>query len=115
MRKILVADDEPTLLGLITAALTDEGYTVVAARDGREAVELTTRELPNLVLLDVMMPRLNGRDALREIQAHPEVGSVPVVLMSAGVPSVQLPPDVPFLAKPFDLDRLLALIEELLY
>lgn len=114
MSKILVADDEPTLLGLITAALMDEGYTVIAARDGREAVELAATEGPDLVLLDVMMPRLNGREALREIQAHPTVGSVPVVLMSAGVPSVQLPSDVPFLAKPFDLDRLLSLIEGLL-
>ena len=114
MSKILVADDEPTLLGLIIAALMDEGYTVIPARDGREAVELATSEGPDLVLLDVMMPRLNGREALREIQAHPMVGSVPVVLMSAGVPSVQLPPGVPFLAKPFDLDRLLSLIEGLL-
>jgi CheY-like chemotaxis protein len=114
MTKILVADDEPTLLGLISAALTDEGYTVVPARDGREAVELAVKESPDLVLLDVMMPRLSGREALRQIRAAPETQSVPVVLMSAGVPSGQMPDGVPFLPKPFDLDRLLSLIEGLL-
>lgn len=114
MSKILVADDEPLLLGIIVEALIDEGYQVVAARDGREAVELEAREEPDLVLMDVMMPRLDGRDAARLLRERADGPAVPVVLMSAGVSAAKIEPGIAFLPKPFDLDQLLSLISGLL-
>jgi CheY-like chemotaxis protein len=112
--KILVADDEPLLLRIIVEALTDEGYEVVAARDGREAVELAAREEPDLLLLDVMMPRLDGREAARQLRQRADLPAIPMVLMSAGVSAGRTDRGVTFLPKPFDLDRLLALIARLL-
>ena len=114
MSKILVADDEPLLLRIIVEALTDEGYEVVAARDGREAVELAAREQPDLVLMDVMMPRLDGREAARLLRERPDPAAIPLVLMSAGVSAARVDHGITFLPKPFDLDRLLSLIARLL-
>lgn len=114
MSKILVADDEPLLLRIIVDALTDEGYEVVAARDGREAVELAVREEPDLLLMDVMMPRLDGREAVRHLRALQDPPAVPMVLMSAGVSVSRIEQGITFLPKPFDLDRLLGLIARLL-
>ncbi len=113
MKTVLVADDEPTLLSLIAELLADEGYDVVTARDGREALELASRRAPDLILLDVMMPRLDGREALRLMRDRPELREVPVAMMSAGIREDQVPPGVALLPKPFDLDRLLALVARL--
>jgi CheY-like chemotaxis protein len=112
--KILVADDEPLLLRIIVDLLTDEGYEVVPARDGREAVELAVREEPDLLLMDVMMPRLDGREAIRQLRKRPDAPAVPMVLMSAGVSVNRIEQGITFLPKPFDLDQLLTLIAGLL-
>ena len=114
MKKVLVVDDEPALLDVLAQVLADEGYAVATARDGEHALRQAERERPDLVLMDVMMPRLDGRDALRRLRVHPDLRAVPVILTSAGVPAAQVEPGVAFLRKPFDLDRLLALVARLL-
>lgn len=114
MSKILVADDEPLLLQIIVEALTDEGYQVIAARDGQEAVDLTVKENPDLVIFDVMMPRLDGREAIRTLRQRHQTPHIPMVLMSAGITASRIDHDITFLQKPFDLDRLLSLVERLL-
>jgi CheY-like chemotaxis protein len=115
VKKVLVVDDEPALLDVLAQVLADEGYAVATARDGEHALRQAEQERPDLVLMDVMMPRLDGRDALRRLRAHPSLGAVPVILTSAGVPAAQVEPGVAFLRKPFDLDRLLALVARLLH
>jgi CheY-like chemotaxis protein len=112
--KILVADDEPLLLQIIVEALTDEGYEVIAARDGQEAVELTVQENPDLLIFDVMMPRLDGREAIRTLRRREPAPHMPMVLMSAGITASRIDHDITFLQKPFDLDRLLMLVQRLL-
>jgi len=112
--KILVADDEPLLLQIIAEALIDEGYEVVSARDGQEAVELTVQEQPDLLILDVMMPRLDGREAIRRLRQQKPPPNIPMVLMSAGIAASRIDADITFLQKPFDLERLLSLVERLL-
>jgi CheY-like chemotaxis protein len=114
LSKILVADDEPLLLQIIVEALTDEGYDVVAARDGQEAVDLAVKEHPDLLIFDVMMPRLDGREAIRFLRKYDSRARIPMVLMSAGVTASRIDHDITFLQKPFDLDRLLMLVERLL-
>ena len=114
MSKILIADDEPILLWVLVEALTDEGYEVLAARDGREAVELARGETPDLFLMDIMMPRMDGREAVTRLREDARLRETPVVLMSAAGNIVRVPDGVVFLSKPFDLDRLLALIAQLL-
>ena len=114
MTMILVVDDEPALRELLVDVLTDEGYTVLAAPDGRRALDLVPTERPDLLLLDIMMPGLSGHEVVGQLRTLPE--SPPVVLMSAGMaPAGRLEPPVAiFLPKPFKLDQLLATIARVL-
>ena len=114
-RKIMVVDDEPAIRDLIVAVLEDEGYAVVAATSGRRALELIESERPDLVIMDIMMPEMDGREAYRRLRELPELAHVPVVMMSAASSPDQLSPRVAaFLAKPFDLDDLLETIVDVL-
>jgi two-component system KDP operon response regulator KdpE len=78
-KKILVVDDEPQIIRFITTNLEAEGFRVLGARDGYEALEKVTRELPDLVILDVMMPDMDGFETLKKIR---ELSSVPVIFLS---------------------------------
>lgn len=81
--RALVADDIPANIRLLEARLSAEGIDVVTARNGGEAVEICAREPVDVVLLDVMMPGVNGFEACRRIKANPESRRVPVVLVTA--------------------------------
>lgn len=83
MSSILIVDDEPVVRALLRAALEPTGSRILAAGDGSEAVELAWRERPDLVLLDVALPRLNGMDACRAMKTNP---SPPRVLLVTGSP-----------------------------
>lgn len=114
-KTVLVVDDEPMLREAVADALRDEGYVALEGANGREAVELFSREAPDLVLMDVMMPTLDGREAYRLLRGAQLRSPVPVVMMSAAVPPHLLDPTIAgFLAKPFDLDQLLDLVAELI-
>ena len=78
--KILVADDEPNIVRLLRLYLRNEGYDIVAASDGREALDRFHSESPDLVLLDLMMPELGGFEVCSEIR---KVSSVPVLMLTA--------------------------------
>jgi two-component system KDP operon response regulator KdpE len=78
-KKILVVDDEPQMVEFITMNLQLEGFHVVSARDGYEALEKVTKELPALVILDVMMPDMDGFETLKRIR---ELSPVPVIFLS---------------------------------
>ena len=78
--KILVADDEPNIVQLLRMYLKNEGYEVVAAADGREALDTFARETPDLVLLDLMMPELGGLDVCTEIRKQSDA---PVLMLTA--------------------------------
>ena len=115
MITILVVDDEPLIRDVVVDLLGDEGYSVVTADDGRTALEVFQREAPALVLMDVMMPRLDGQAAFRAMREHAQRDGLPVILMSAMAEPADLDPEVTaFLRKPFDLDQLLALVARLL-
>jgi two-component system response regulator MprA len=112
---ILVVDDEPLLRDVVADALRDEGYAVLTASDGREGVAVVESEAPDLVLMDIMMPGMDGHEAYLAMRAHPNGRTVPIVLSSAGVRPGALNPGVSaFLRKPFDLDNLLLLVQRLL-
>jgi CheY-like chemotaxis protein len=113
-RTILVADDEADVRSLILALLEDEGYRVVVAANGRAALDVVERRRPDLILMDVMMPTMDGREAARRLRERPDTKAIPIVLMSAvGCDALQ-PGVQAFVAKPFDLDQLLATIDRLL-
>lgn len=82
-RRILVADDEPAITLLVAEMLGYAGFDVVQAQGGAEALMLARAERPDVILLDVMMPDLDGRDACRVIKMDLELRHVPVVLFSS--------------------------------
>jgi len=79
--KVLIADDDQTIRALLSDMLTDLGHSVIAAGNGAEAVELAARELPDVAILDFLMPKLSGLDALKAMRERGLV--MPAVLLSA--------------------------------
>jgi CheY-like chemotaxis protein len=101
---VLVVDDEPLIREIVRALLEDEGYAVECAEDGVEALAVVEAAPIDLVISDVVMPRLDGRTLAQRLRARR--AALPIVLMSAnraasGIPGIALMP------KPFDLDDLL--------
>jgi len=115
VKTVLVVDDEPVLRTIVREILHEEGYAVIEAADGRVMLEIIARERPDLVLMDVMMPGVDGREAYRQLRARREHQDIPVVMMSAAVPSHGLDPSIAgFMAKPFDLTQLIDLVVRLI-
>src|SRR5215472_16698503 len=81
--RVLVADDDPVVRSIVAMNLQDEGYQVIEAADGDEAVWLARRAIPDLMVLDVMMPGLDGLDVLSILRDHPNTADIPVVLVTA--------------------------------
>jgi CheY-like chemotaxis protein len=119
---ILVVDDDPDLVESLSMKLESENYRVVKAYDGIEAWERIKEETPDLVLLDVMMPRKNGYDVCDEIKNDPQYKNITVLLLTAVADAV---PDTSythmdgkttladdFIPKPIDLDRLMEIVKE---
>jgi CheY-like chemotaxis protein len=114
MATVLVVDDEPILRTVVAETLRDEGYAVSEAHDGEAALGLVAASPPDLVLMDVMMPGMDGREAYLAMRSRGDLPPVPVVLMSAGVGPESIDPSVEgYLPKPFDLDALVALVASL--
>jgi CheY-like chemotaxis protein len=90
MALILVADDEPDIVRLIAVTLERAGHEVVTAADGFEAVQTAVERRPDAVLLDVMMPRMDGLTALRQLREGPVTQHIPVVLVSAKSESIDI-------------------------
>jgi DNA-binding response OmpR family regulator len=113
---ILTADDDPQLLRLVARNLQFEGYEVLTASDGKQALELVETKSPDLVLLDVMMPRMDGFTVCQRVR---EFSSVPVIIITARgqdqdkVRGLDLGAD-DYLTKPFSIDELLARVRAVL-
>jgi two-component system, OmpR family, response regulator MprA len=113
MARVLVVEDDPIIRELIVEVLSDEGHAVIEAADGATGVELAKREHPNLILMDLMLPVLDGVSAIRQLKNNPQTQSIRTIAMSAGtnlrLRANEIPADGT-LAKPFDIDALLALV-----
>jgi two-component system response regulator MprA len=81
--KVLVVDDEDNIVNLIRDSLEDEGLTVISADNGFAALAAVDRERPDLVIADVMMPRLSGLDLVKALRNRPDTYTLPVLLLSA--------------------------------
>lgn len=109
---IMVVDDESAIRNLIVTVLEDEGYRAIGMPSGVAALEAFPTERPDAILLDLMMPVLDGRETLRRLRELPGGAEAPVVIMSAAISSRVRDDDVvAFLPKPFDLVALLDTVE----
>ncbi len=114
-RTILIVDDEEVIVELLTLLLDGDGRTILGAYDGVEALGIIREHRPNLVISNVMMPRLDGRELCRTIRADPELADTRVVLMSAGHKlDVHGYGEDLFIRKPFDLVEVEQTVKRLL-
>ena len=81
--KILVADDSPNIREILKLSLETDGYTVVLAEDGDQALVMVEREKPDLVIMDIMMPRVNGFQVCRRLKGDRATHDVPVIMLTA--------------------------------
>lgn len=117
--KIAVIDDEKDLVELIKARLESKGFAVIFAYDGVSGLELIRKENPDLVILDIMMPKMDGRDVLIQIRKDQEVGKIPVVILTCRKEQFErnygfeIGADA-YIEKPYDPDMLFREISHLL-
>ena len=114
---ILAVDDDPAILDVVAQVLADEGYQVLTAGGGRAAVELAREHVPGLILLDLMMPEMNGWQVVAELRASPQTRAIPILLLSARRDTARMANDLgvnSYLEKPFDLDELLVHVRRIL-
>jgi DNA-binding response OmpR family regulator len=119
MAKILIAEDERDIRDLITFTLTFGGYQVVAAANGEEALEKAREEIPDLILMDVRMPKMTGYEACQEMKKDDRIKHIPVVFLSAKGQDSEVATGldvgaVEYILKPFSPDQLTARVKELL-
>jgi two-component system alkaline phosphatase synthesis response regulator PhoP len=119
MTKILIAEDERDIRDLITFTLGFAGYEVVSAANGEEALKLAGQEVPDLVLMDVRMPRMTGYEACAAMKADAKLKDIPVIFLSAKGQDAEIQTGLQvgaaeYLLKPFAPDQLTARIQAVL-
>lgn len=80
--KILIIEDDTALNKIYQNKLQREGYDVAIALDGREGIKMVDIEKPNIILLDILLPKLNGREVLKKLKENPQTSSIPVLILS---------------------------------
>ncbi len=107
--KVLVVDDELQIRNMLTELLTREGYEVIVALNGEEAMEIAKKEDPRIILLDINMPVMDGLEACKRLKAERETSSIPVIMMTghdySKEEAIEAGADE-FINKPFDLTEL---------
>ena len=118
-QKILVADDEPNIVISIEYLMKREGYTVLVARDGQEALDMIARDRPDLVLLDVMMPKKSGFEVCQAVRASEELQSIKILMLTAKGRDTDLAKGLAlgadaYMTKPFSTRELVQKVAEML-
>jgi CheY-like chemotaxis protein len=118
MRRILIADDEPHMLKFIEFTLRRGNYEILKASNGEEALEVASAQKPNVIVMDVLMPGMDGVTALKKLKADNDLKQIPVILLTAR--GYTLAPDEAkragascYLTKPFSPTELLSQVREL--
>ena len=117
-KKILIVDDDKDFLKALTIVLEDKGYSIVAATDGAQALELARTESPNLILLDIMLPGMNGFKVCRFLKFDENYKDIPIIIISAKADQEdkrlgkQMGTEL-YITKPFENEELLHAIKQL--
>ena len=115
-RRILVVDDEPVVVKTLSKVIRRQGFDVVSAADGEEALKKVRSSNPDLVILDIQMPKLDGIEVLQRIKGSPETASLPVIMLTAKVGDEDTLKGYKYganyyIPKPFEMDEVLQGIE----
>lgn len=118
-KKVLLADDNPSILETATLILESWGFKVLAAKDGKEAIEITTNKRPDLIILDVNMPIINGFEVCRILRKDPRTKKIPILLLTGLGKTGEVDKGFQsgadeYLIKPIDWDRLRDKVSKLL-
>jgi CheY-like chemotaxis protein len=118
-KRVLVCDDDPVILRLLQVNLELEGYEVLVAHHGEEALEVASSQLPDLILLDIMMPRMDGYQTVERLKGQESTRAIPVVFVSAKAQQADIELGKSYgvddyLTKPFDPGDLLDVVERLI-
>jgi CheY-like chemotaxis protein len=115
-KTVMVVEDEPAIRGLLSMTLESENYRVETAGDGREALTKVGRHSPDLILLDLMLPNMDGWEVIEALHEESDTKRIPIIAVSAGrrIADVGERGVQAFLSKPFDVDTLLKVLEEVL-
>lgn len=115
MKTVLIVDDELDIVEAVKAILEEDQYKVVTCGNGREALQYLTESQPDLAIVDIMMPVMNGYETIKAIRQREEFQKLPILVMSAIPPTTK--PKEPtwagFLKKPFSLNELLKHVHQL--
>jgi CheY-like chemotaxis protein len=115
MTSVLVVEDDPTLRRVIEMVLETRGYEVAQARHGAAALERMAASIPGIVIADLKMPVMDGRELIERMRLDPELQEVPVVLLTGNVEAAQFVPGADaIVVKPFDPQVLASTIEQLI-
>jgi CheY-like chemotaxis protein len=119
MAKIVVAEDEPDIRELIAFTLRFAGHEVITGANGQEGFELAKQHKPDLVMLDVRMPKMTGYEACQNIKAEPEIAHIPVIFLSAKGQEAEIEQGLAvgadeYLLKPFAPDQLTEQVRDVL-
>ena len=118
-KKILIVDDEPDMLAVATFRLKKNGYDVITATDGRQAIESIKKDMPDLILLDLRIPLISGYDICRRVKSNDKLKHIYIILFTASATTNlsckagELVAD-DYIIKPFDADILLEKIRKLI-
>jgi CheY-like chemotaxis protein len=110
MTTVLIVDDDPDIRDALSFVLEHAGYGVLMAQDGLEALERLRCERADVVLLDLMMPKMDGTTFVETVRADPDLSTIPVIVASAAPIAKPTPGVAAYFVKPFDLDRLLDVV-----
>lgn len=117
-KNILVVDDEPDILKVLLLRLEKSGYGVMCGRDSREALDMARQMIPDLIILDIYLPDMNGDDLARVMKSDDKLKHIPIILISATTVSIAEKAKgcgaEGYLGKPFEPEELLDLIEKVL-
>ncbi len=123
-KKILICDDEPGIVKIISERLTSKGYDVISAADGKEGLKKALQHRPDLILMDILMPNMSGGDAVRVLRSDSQTKHIPVIFLTAvksNIPQGEENKGVnvdgqfyPAIGKPFEPEDLLFEINKLI-
>jgi DNA-binding response OmpR family regulator len=118
-KKVLIVDDEPNIVLSVEFLMQRDGLDVVTASDGQEAVDLLASTAPDLMILDVMMPRKNGFEVCAEVRADPKFSGMPILMLTAKGREAEMKKGLSlgadaYITKPFSTHELVAKVHELL-